>query len=119
MVPSGRGGEQQLLRTGLRQGVGRYPQEWLVSGRLARERQLLHPLKVRSCEHLGITGAFQVIAKPGRTRAGPACRMMTAAPLAAKNKYLAKRTEREARASSGSHCSAAHIDRRHDEYDKR
>ena len=46
MVPCGLGGERQLLRTGLRQGAGRYPQEGLVSGRLARERQLLHPLKV-------------------------------------------------------------------------
>jgi hypothetical protein len=27
----------------------------LVPGRLARERQLLHPLRVRSCEHPGIT----------------------------------------------------------------
>ena len=31
---------------------GNYPQERLVPGRLARERQLLHPLRVRSCEHL-------------------------------------------------------------------
>jgi hypothetical protein len=45
MVPSGLDGERQLLRTGLRQGAGRYPQERLVSGRLARERQLLHPLR--------------------------------------------------------------------------
>jgi hypothetical protein len=39
-------GERQLLRTGLRQGADRYPQKWLVSGRLARERRLLHPLRV-------------------------------------------------------------------------
>jgi hypothetical protein len=45
MVPGGLDGERQLLRTGLRQGAGRYPQERLVSGRLARERQLLHPLR--------------------------------------------------------------------------
>jgi len=47
MVPGGLDGEQQLLRTGLRQGTGRYSQEGLVSGGLARERQLLHPLRVR------------------------------------------------------------------------
>jgi hypothetical protein len=58
MVPGGLGGERQLLRSRLRQGAGRYPQEWLVSGRLARERQLLHSLRVRSCEHPGITGTF-------------------------------------------------------------
>jgi hypothetical protein len=46
MVSRGLGGERQLLRTGLRQGAGRYPQEGLVPIRLARERQLLHPLKV-------------------------------------------------------------------------
>src|SRR5262249_18280127 len=37
--------ERQLLRTGFGQGARRYPQERLVSGRLARERQLLHPLR--------------------------------------------------------------------------
>jgi hypothetical protein len=37
----------------------RYSQERLVSGRLARERQLLHPLGVRNCEHPGINGAFK------------------------------------------------------------
>ena len=47
MVPGGLDGERQLLRTGLRKGAGRYPQERLVSGRVARERQLLHPLRVR------------------------------------------------------------------------
>ena len=51
MVPGGLDGERQLLRTGLRQGTGRYSQERLVSGRLAREWQLLHPLRVRACEH--------------------------------------------------------------------
>jgi len=35
-----------------------------VSGRLARERQLLHSLKVRRCEHPDITGIFLMIAKP-------------------------------------------------------
>src|ERR1700738_3853110 len=39
---------RQLLRTEFGQGTGRYPQEPLVSGRLARERQLLHPLRVRN-----------------------------------------------------------------------
>ena len=48
MVPGRLDGERQLLRTGLRQGAVCYPQERLVSGRLARERQLLHPLRVRS-----------------------------------------------------------------------
>src|SRR5262245_14179958 len=47
MVPGGLDGERQLLRTGLRQGAGRYPQE-RVPGRLARERQLLRPLRGRS-----------------------------------------------------------------------
>ena len=51
MVPRGLDGERQLLRTGLRQDAGRYPQEWLVSSRLAREWQLLHSLRVRSCEY--------------------------------------------------------------------
>jgi hypothetical protein len=55
MVPGGLDGERQLLRTRLRQGASRYSQEGLVPGRLARERQLLHPLRVRSCEHPGIT----------------------------------------------------------------
>ena len=32
MVPGGVDGERQLLRTWLRQGAGRYPQERLVSG---------------------------------------------------------------------------------------
>jgi hypothetical protein len=31
----------------------------LVPARLARKRQLLHPLKVRSCEHPSITGTFK------------------------------------------------------------
>src|SRR5215510_6685719 len=59
MVPRGLDGERQLLRTGLRQGAGRYSQERLVSGRLARERQLFHHRD------------FQVIAKrpePSRSR---------------------------------------------------
>src|SRR5215475_11186034 len=37
-------GERKPLRTGLRQGAGRCPQERLVTGRLAREWQLLHSL---------------------------------------------------------------------------
>jgi hypothetical protein len=45
MVPRGLGGKRQLLRSRLRRGAGRYPQEGLVSGWLARERQLLRPLK--------------------------------------------------------------------------
>src|SRR5262249_23773100 len=39
MVPGWLDGEQQLLRTGLQQGPGCYPQERLVSGRLAGEWQ--------------------------------------------------------------------------------
>ena len=35
-MPGGLDSERQLLRTGLRQSVGRYSQERLVSGRLAR-----------------------------------------------------------------------------------
>ena len=57
--PMGVDGERQLLRTGLRQGAGRYPQKRLVSGRLARERQLLHPLRVRSCDHPSVTGTLK------------------------------------------------------------
>jgi hypothetical protein len=44
MVPGRLDGKRQLLRTGLRQGAGRYPQERLVSGWLAGERELLHSL---------------------------------------------------------------------------
>ena len=53
MVPRGLDGERQLLRTGLRQGTASRPQKRLVPGRLARKRQLLHPLRVRGCEHPG------------------------------------------------------------------
>src|SRR5262249_9793423 len=59
MVPGGLDGERQLLRTGPRQGTSRYSQERLVSGRLARERQSLHPLRVRSREHPSISGTFK------------------------------------------------------------
>jgi hypothetical protein len=59
MVPGGLDGERQLLRTGLRHGTGRYSQERLVSGRLARERQLLHPLRVRRGERPSISGTFK------------------------------------------------------------
>jgi hypothetical protein len=46
MVPGGLDGERKLLRTGLRQGTASRSQKRLVPVRLARERQLLHPLKV-------------------------------------------------------------------------
>ena len=46
MVSRGLDGERQLLRTGLEQGAASRSQERLVPGWLARERQLLHPLKV-------------------------------------------------------------------------
>jgi hypothetical protein len=59
MVPGGLDGEWELLRARLRQGAGRYSQERLVSDRLARERQLLHTLKVRICEHPSIIGTFK------------------------------------------------------------
>src|SRR5262245_56517799 len=62
MVPSGLDGERQLLCTGLRQGPGRYPQERLVSRRLARERQLLHSL-TRSAEGAPWQYLHKVIAK--------------------------------------------------------
>jgi len=45
MVSRGLGGERQLLRTGLRQGAASRSQKRLVPVRLARERQLLHPLR--------------------------------------------------------------------------
>ena len=70
MVPRGLDGEWQLLRTGLRQGAGRHPQEGLVSGGLARERQLLHSLSA-AARHHGITGTFQVIAKPAEAEPVP------------------------------------------------
>ena len=50
-MPGGLNDERQLLRTGLGQGAGRYLQERLVSGRLTRERQLLHPLTGRGTGH--------------------------------------------------------------------
>jgi hypothetical protein len=48
MVPRRLDGERQLLRTGLRQGAASHSQKRLVPRWLARERQLLHPLSVRS-----------------------------------------------------------------------
>jgi hypothetical protein len=50
MVSCGLDGERQLLRTRFREGTGGYPQKRLVSGWLARERQLLHPLRVAGWE---------------------------------------------------------------------
>jgi hypothetical protein len=64
MVPRGLGGERQLLRTGLRQGATRCPQERLVPSRLARERQLLHPLMQAVWHHRN----FQMIANPAEVR---------------------------------------------------
>jgi hypothetical protein len=58
MVPRGLGGEREPLRTGVRQGAGRYPEERLVSGGLARERQLLHSLMQAVWHHRN----FQMIA---------------------------------------------------------
>jgi hypothetical protein len=58
MVPGGMERQRQLLRSRLRQSTAGNSQEWILPGRLARERQLLHPLNVPSCEHLGITGTF-------------------------------------------------------------
>ena len=51
--------ERQLLRSGLRQGAAGNSQERLVSGRVARERQLLHSLRVRSGGHPCIVGTFK------------------------------------------------------------
>src|SRR5262249_32561664 len=59
MVPGGLDDERQRLRTGLRQGADRYSQEGLVSRRRWRERQLLHPLRVRSGERPSISGTFK------------------------------------------------------------
>jgi len=61
MVPGGLDGERQLLRTGLRQGAGRYPQERLVSVWLARERQLLHPLRSAVCERSNLGGNLGLV----------------------------------------------------------
>src|SRR4029450_1731319 len=69
MVPGGLDGERQVLRTGLRQRAGPSPQERLVSGRLARERQLLHPLRAQlraSWHHRH----FKMIAKPAEVPSG-------------------------------------------------
>jgi hypothetical protein len=57
MVPSGLDGQRQLLRTGLRQGPGRYPQERLVSGWLARERQPIPSAEVYVCKRFVRAGA--------------------------------------------------------------
>src|SRR5215470_15488877 len=46
MVPGRLERERQLLCPGLRQGAGGNSQERLVSGRMAREWQLLHSLRV-------------------------------------------------------------------------
>ena len=46
LVSGGVGGKRRLLRGGLRQGAASRSQKRLVPVRLARERQLLHPLKV-------------------------------------------------------------------------
>jgi hypothetical protein len=51
----------------------------LVSGRLARERQLLHSLRARSCEASWHHRHFSSDCQAGRSRAGPARRVMTAA----------------------------------------
>jgi hypothetical protein len=64
MVPGRLDGQWQLLHPWLRQGPGRYPEEGLVSRRLARERQLLHPLRVRSWKDPGKYRHFQTNAKP-------------------------------------------------------
>ena len=61
-MPGGLDGEREQLCTGLRQGPCRYPQERLVSSRLARERQLLHSL-TRSAEGAPWQHLHKVIAK--------------------------------------------------------
>ena len=66
------------MRTRLRQGASRYSQKGLVSSRLARERQLLHPLSVRSWEHPGNAGIFKPLRSRPERRADHARRMMTA-----------------------------------------
>jgi hypothetical protein len=80
MVPGGLGGERQLLRAGLRQGAGRYRQEGLVPGWLARERQLLHPLRSRSQQHPGNTGTFKPLRSRPTRGTGRARRVMIADP---------------------------------------
>src|SRR5260370_6344789 len=49
MVPRGLGGERQLLRSRLRQGAASCSKKRLVPVRLARERQVLHPLMEPVC----------------------------------------------------------------------
>src|SRR5262245_1635095 len=58
MVPGGLDGEREQLRTGLGQSAQCYSQERFVSGRLARERQLLHPLRVRNWRRPGNTATY-------------------------------------------------------------
>src|SRR5262249_6194482 len=74
MVPGGLDGERQLLRTGLRQGASRSAHEALGAGRLARERQLLHPLKVRILAPPG----FSSDCKTARSQPVAPHRMITA-----------------------------------------
>jgi hypothetical protein len=97
MVPSGLDGQRQLLRTGLRQGAGRYPQEWLVSSRLARERQLLRSLRVRSCEHPWHHPALSSALKRSRSRSSRDDCSPCHTVLAATNKCLARSNKSRAR----------------------
>src|SRR5262249_24775408 len=81
--------ERQPLRTELGQSASRHPQERLVSGLLARERQLLHPLGVpqlrASLASLTLSGAQAGLRRPCRVIGG-SCHTV----LAATNKCLAQ-----------------------------
>jgi hypothetical protein len=70
--PVGVDDERQLLRTGLRQGPGCYPQERLVSGWLARERQLLHPL---ICKQPASPAFFKLMRGAENSRGSPVLRI--------------------------------------------
>jgi hypothetical protein len=90
MVPGGMERQRQLLRSRLRQSAAGNSQEWILPGRLARERKLLHSLNVRSCEHLGINRPLPSRPKPSRSRSSRDDCSPCHTTLAATNKSLAK-----------------------------
>jgi hypothetical protein len=90
MVPGGMERQRKLLRSRLRQSTAGNSQEWILPGRLARERQLLHPLNVRSCEHLGINLPLPSRPKPSRSRSSRDDCSPCHTVLAATSKCLAR-----------------------------
>jgi hypothetical protein len=70
IVSGGLDCERKRLRTGLRQGAGRYSQERLVPGWLARERQLLHALRVYICRRSARAGGKGATLRQARLFSG-------------------------------------------------